>query len=140
LNPLQELKSWILGNLVLILGVALALTALYAGWLRLVSVPAAQQAAKVAQANAATWEANTNTCLVANKGLSAAVERQNDAVTKLATIAAGNKADLRPILEALSRLGVSVKEDLARYSPDKGKSDCQNAKDEVNAFRRERGY
>ena len=84
MNPLDEAKTWFLTNLVMILGVALALTAIYAGWLHFVTVPAAEQKAKVAEANVETWKANTTACTVANGALAAAVDRSNATIAQLA--------------------------------------------------------
>jgi glutamine synthetase adenylyltransferase len=140
MNPLAEAKAWFLMHLVVILGGALALTALYAGWLHFVTVPSAELKAKVAEANVETWKANTTACTVANSALASAIDRSNAVVAQLAKDTKLTKEQVSALLTELHKTWASVKETLAGYQPDKTKSDCENAMTQLKEFRRERGY
>lgn len=139
MNPLQELKSWLLANLVLILGVVLVLIGTYAAWLHFVTVPRLELRVTAAEGNARTWEANTKTCQVANGGLAGAIDRQNLAIAALAVSGSKDKADAAKVLRELQMLFGGIRGTLDAYKPDPAKTDCQNAAAEVAGFRAERG-
>jgi hypothetical protein len=84
MNPLQELKSWILTNALLILGVVLALTAGYAAFLRFVTIPVIEADGRAAKEAAAKWQSATGACQAANLALGGSIKEQNKAVEGLA--------------------------------------------------------
>lgn len=136
---MSEVKAWFLANLVMILGVVLALTAGYAAWLHFVTVPRLELKLTAAEANSKIWEANTKTCTVANSGLAEAIERQNAAIEAMRKAGIRTQGEVKAALLGLQNATAGVEGKLAAFTPDPNKTDCQNAMAELQAFRKERG-
>lgn len=136
---LSEVKAWILGHALVILGVALALTAGYASWLTWVTVPSLNKDVAVAKADLEVARANLEVVATTNKSLAASVDRCNASVEELKTTGDATVAMLAPLLRQLGMIGKDVKTQLNAFKPDNTKSDCENAKAELQKFRAMRG-
>lgn len=139
MNPLQSLWSYILGHVVVILGVALALTVGYASWIHFVTVPMLEKDVKVAQANERAADQRTETAATANRAMAGAVDRCNASIETVRAQGQQTQQALSPILQRLGVIGKDVQKQLGAYKPDPKKSDCENAKAELQLFRQERG-
>ncbi len=138
LDPFSEVKSTVLGAAVLTLGAALVLTGGYAAWGHFVTIPRAEARADMAEEKANAAIANTHTCIAANAGLTNSIDHCNGSIDELKTAAAANQKQLDPILKQLGLIGKDVKTQLASYRPDPKKSDCENAKAELQLFKADR--
>lgn len=136
---LSEAKAWFLGHVVMILGVVLVLTGLYASWLHFVTVPRLDAKVKSAEAASKVWEANYASCTTANAALASSVDRQTASIRELAAQGAMNQAEVAGLLLNLGKSTAGVKTALKAFKPDPKKSDCENAQAELNLFKIERG-
>lgn len=132
---LSEAKAWILGHALVILGVALALTAGYAAWLTWVTVPSLKKDVAVAESAMREAKANVETIATVNKSLAISVDRCNASVDALAQTGKQTQEDVGKVLRQLGAVGANVKAQLGAFKPDANKSDCENAKAELQKFK-----
>lgn len=133
------IKTWLLTNLAMILGVALVLIGLYASWLHFVTVPRLEGRVASAEAASKVWEANFGSCQTANAAMVGAVERQTASIQTLAEQGQANQSEVAAILLGLSRSTAGVRAQLRAFTPDPSKTDCENAAAELKKFKIERG-
>lgn len=132
---LSEAKAWVLGHALVILGVVLALTAGYAAWLTWVTVPALKKDVAVAEAAMREAKANVETVTTVNRSLATSVDRCNASVDALEKAGTQTQKDVGKILQQLGLVGANVKAQLNAFKPDPSKSDCENAKMELQKFK-----
>ncbi len=138
LDPLESLKNSVLAIIVIALGVVLVLTGGFAAWEHFVTIPRLEAKKDAAEANERAAVANTHAAVTANESLTGAVNRCNASIETVRAAAQANTDALSPILRQLGLIGKGVNAQLAAFTPDAKKSDCDNAKAEVAKFKAQR--